>query len=259
MHHSVINHHQWYDSLDRQRDRLTESEQEEDQEKKSLITHVSDQTSANGDRGSQQPLIRPEQHQELLQQQQKQAKRHQITPLYLVDISLSIVFFSPLVSLYWYCTWLFLNDYFITWDVTLSNSLSYGIGLLILFPAYVLQENLQQFYNRLGLLSPVRSSVSKFLMRTIYIYLMSFAVVLEWRGLWNLCDTYTFKDWRSQLSLSIIALSFFYFTRGTRTLVSTPFIVFTDDYDYFFVADSRHKLSSVSDTNREKGWMGVYF
>jgi hypothetical protein len=242
MHHSVIHHHQWYHSLEQQRGALTESE-EEDPEKKALIVHVGDQASINSDRLSQQSLIPTDAQQ---QSEQHRRKRHCITSLYLVDILLSIVFFSPLVSLYWYCTWLFLNDYFITCDAVLSNALSYALGLLILLPAYVLQENLQQFYNRLGQLGPVSSSVSKFLMRTVYIYLMSFAVVLEWRGLWNLCDIYIFKDWRSQLSLSIIALSFFYFTRGTRTLVSTPFIVFTDDYNYFFVADSRYKLRSVS-------------
>ena len=43
----------------------------------------------------------------------------------------------------------------------------------------------------------------------------------------------------SQLSLAIIALAYFCLSRSTKTLISTPFILFVDDHDIFFTTQSK--------------------
>jgi hypothetical protein len=105
--------------------------------------------------------------------------------LYLLDMLLSVVFFSPMSSLYWYGTWLYLDTFFINDDYKLSNFASWGIGLALLFPSYIFQQDFQRFYDYLKRFNCLGTWL-RFLMRTIYIYLMCFAVVAQWRGLWNL-------------------------------------------------------------------------
>lgn len=109
--------------------------------------------------------------------------------LYFLDMLLSVVFFSPMSSFYWYGTWLYLDTFFIKDDYKLSNFVSWGIGLLLLFPGYLFQQDFQRFYEYLKRYNYL-GAIVRFLMRTIYIYLMCFAVVAQWRGLWNLLVNY---------------------------------------------------------------------
>lgn len=191
-----------------------------------------------------------EQHQQsqpLLNQTQWTRRRRCIfTFLYSVDIFLSVLLFSPLVSLYWNFTWQFFDSYFLVDSPRLSNFLCWFIGLVILLPSYLFQNDLHNFYNHLSRLGN-SGQVVRILLRIFYIYLVSIGIVLEWRGVWNLIDIYYFKSWHSQLALAIVCVTFFCLSRSSRTLVSNPFILYRDDYENFFTTDSKHKLPVVSD------------
>lgn len=83
------------------------------------------------------------------------------------------------------------------------------------------------------------------LMRIVYIYMVTLAVILEWRGVWNLFDLYFFNDWQTQISLALIALTFFCLTKTTRTLVATPFFLYMDDYEHFFTTEHKHQSDVI--------------
>lgn len=140
-----------------------------------------------------------------------------------------------------YCTWSFLDDYMLPNDERLSNFLSWIIGLVILLPSYVFQKDLQTIYIALGNLNSYVGTSLRVLMRVIYIYLVTLAVILEWRGVWNLFDLYLFNDWQTQISLGVLALTFFCLTKTTRTLVATPFFLYMDDYHHFFTTEHKHQ------------------
>jgi hypothetical protein len=165
--------------------------------------------------------------------------------IYSSDVLLSIVLFSPIVSIYWYGTWTYLDNYFLVEDSKTSSFVSWVTGLFVLLAGYLFQQDFQHFYDYLHGLGKC-GHLCQVLARSVYIYFMSFAVVAEWRGLWNLFNLYFFSDWQSQFVSAIIALTFFLLSRGTRSLITTPFVLFMDDYEHFFTTPSRHKFRSVS-------------
>lgn len=114
-------------------------------------------------------------------------------------------------------------------------------GLLILLPSYVFQKDLQDIYLVLLNCNSKFFQCLAVLMRVIYIYLVTLAVILEWRGVWNLFDLYFFNDWQTQISLAILALTFFCLTKTSRTLVATPFFLYMDDYHHFFTTEHKHQ------------------
>lgn len=161
--------------------------------------------------------------------------------LHTIDVFLSILIFSPLVAIYWYCTWQFVDEYFFNDRPKLSNFLSWSIGLSILFPGYVFQKDLQNLYEYLDNFETIGSTL-QVLMRVIYIYIIALAVVLEWRSMWNLINFYFYPDWTSQFLLALSCLTFFCLTKSTHSLVNTPFILYMDDYHHFFTTESKHQL-----------------
>jgi len=165
--------------------------------------------------------------------------------IYSSDVLLSIVLFSPIVSIYWYGTWTYLDNYFLVDEPKTSSFVSWTSGLFILLVGYLFQQDFQHFYDYLHELGKF-GRLCQVIARSVYIYFMSFAVVAEWRGLWNLFNFYFFSDWQSQLASAIIALTFFLLSRATRSLITTPFVLFMDDYEHFFTTESRHKFRSVS-------------
>ena len=105
--------------------------------------------------------------------------------LYLIDVMLSVLLFSPMSCFYWYGTEQILDTYFITNNYILSNFVSWFIGLAILLPAYLFQQEMQTKYEEARTWRHCGSFV-RFLMRVVYMYLICFAVVIQWRGVWNL-------------------------------------------------------------------------
>lgn len=160
---------------------------------------------------------------------------------------LAIMFFSPMVGIYWYCSWSFLDKYFLSHadEQNLSSFLSYAIGLLILLPSYIFQQDIKRCYNffkKFGLFG----TFMRFTFRNLYLYMISFAFVFQWRGLWNICETYLFEDLFRQVALAIGAILFFCLAGSTGSLVSTPFILYRDDLNDPFTSESRFKFKSVS-------------
>jgi hypothetical protein len=70
-----------------------------------------------------------------------------------------------------YCTWSFLDDYFLKDHVYLSNYVSLAISYVLILPGYLAQEYWQKLYEKLKEFK--YATFLRFLMRTIYIYLMS--------------------------------------------------------------------------------------
>lgn len=164
--------------------------------------------------------------------------------LYTTDILLSVLVFSPIIGLFWYCTWSFLDDYFLNDRMYLSNFLSLSIGLIFILAGYLMQELMQLWYDKLKQFK--YSKFLRFLMRTVYAYIMSMAVILQWRAVWNIYNFYLFKDISSQLTLAVISIAYFCITRSTRSLVCNPYLLYVDESEDFFVSESRHKITAVS-------------
>lgn len=163
--------------------------------------------------------------------------------LYFTDVILSVFVFSPLVCMYWFCTWEFLDEYFFKDDPLLSNYLSFAFGVFIIFNGYMTQNQMQKCYVwakafKYGL-------VLRFLIRNSYAYLITLAIIFQWRAIWNLFVIYITDDLHAQLAIAAVSLAYFCLTRSTRTLTSNPFILFKDDTDDFFVSVSRHKINWV--------------
>jgi hypothetical protein len=164
--------------------------------------------------------------------------------IYLADVLLSLFIFSPMVGFYWYGTWTFIDSYFFTANRKLSNFFSLIIGLLIVFLFYIFGKKIHNLYAHFKTSNTKFGNEFRFGMRMFYVYTMSLAIVFQWRGLWNLFDLYYFNDTRSQISLSILALTYFCLTRSTRTLIVTPFGLFVDNADTFFDRDSESRFKT---------------
>jgi len=164
--------------------------------------------------------------------------------LYLTDVLLSIFVFSPIVCLYWYCTWVFFDKFFLTEQKYLSNFLCLGIGLLIILIGYLSQDlikNLNDFLKTLRF-----SSFLRFLMRIIYFYIVTMAYIMQWRAIWNIFGFFLNDKLEVQLSLAIFSIAYFCLTRSTRALISSPYLLYLDDREEYFVNESgRHKLNTV--------------
>lgn len=167
-----------------------------------------------------------------LKQHERQLK---IDFYYFIDLFLSAAIFSPLSGFYWYGSWSFLDSYFLTSNRFLSALLSYLIGLSIILPSYLFQHKLQQFYNNY-----CDNFIKRFLLKFTYVYLLSIGIVFEWRGCWELCDLTINLDWKNELSISIIAVTYLLITRSFRLMKSSPYVL-TYDYfdDEYFISKSR--------------------
>ncbi|RNA07794.1 hypothetical protein BpHYR1_018494 [Brachionus plicatilis] len=161
--------------------------------------------------------------------------------LHSIDVLLSILLFSPLVAIYWYCTWSLIDDYFYKESPKISNFLSWILGLSILFPGYVFQRDLQNLYEYLNNFETI-GYMLQVTMRVVYIYAITIGVILEWRSVWNLMDIYLFESWKISFVFAILCIMFFCVTKSTHQLINTPFILYMDDYDLFFTTESKHQL-----------------
>lgn len=164
--------------------------------------------------------------------------------LHSIDVLLSILLFSPLVAIYWYCTWSLIDDYFYKESPKISNFLSWIIGLTILFPGYVFQRHLQDLYEYMNNFETI-GYMLQVSMRILYIYAITIGVILEWRSVWNLMALYLFESWKISFLFGILCIIFFCATRSTHQLINTPFILYMDDYDQFFTTESKHQLPVI--------------
>ena len=113
-----------------------------------------------------------------------------------------------------------------------------------MFLFYIFGKKVHDLYVHFKTINTKFGSGFRFGMRILYVYMMSLAIVFQWRGLWNLFDLYYFNDTRSQISLSILALTYFCLTRSTRTLIVTPFGLFVDNADTFFDRDNESRFKT---------------
>jgi hypothetical protein len=162
-------------------------------------------------------------------------KKLKIDFYYFIDLFLSAVIFTPLSGFYWYGSWSFIDSYFLTSNAFLSAMLSYLIGLSIILPSYLFQLKLQHFYNNY-----CDNIIKRFLFKLTYVYFLSIGIVFEWRGCWELCDMAFNLDWKNELSISIIAVTYLLITRSFRLMKSSPYVL-TYDYfdDEYFITKSR--------------------
>jgi len=158
--------------------------------------------------------------------------------LYTIDVLLSAFFFAFLSALYWYGTWTFLDVFVLPENNVLSSAICYVASLLMILPGYIFQQDIQNIYNNCHF-------AVQFVMRYLYVYLMSLAYVLEWRGCWELCDKYIELDWKGELSIAIIAITYMLIARSFRLVTSSPYLLSYDDWQDFFVSQSRYKIDAL--------------
>jgi hypothetical protein len=109
------------------------------------------------------------------------------------------------------------------------------------------QNDLQDIYFSLG--GDQTSFSNKFiqvLMRIFYIYLMSFAVIAEWRSIWNLIGIYFYQDWISLMVLACLTCCFLIVARETKKFISPPFVLYIDNYENFFTSNIQLELEKVN-------------
>lgn len=152
--------------------------------------------------------------------------------IYLVDVFFSAFVSSPLSGFFWYTIWKFTESYVFIYSRNFSYFICYFIGFMILALAYLLQDCLQNLFNCLENLR-YGSRIFCFLMRNIYMYIITVAITIEWQGLWDLIES-NVDDLQTKLCFSVIGITYACLTRSTRALVSTPFVLTIDDEAGFF-------------------------
>lgn len=152
--------------------------------------------------------------------------------IYFVDVFFSAFVSSPISGFFWYTIWKFTEDYFFVYSQSMSYFICYFTSFIVLAVAYILQDCLEKLYSWLSGLRYI-NNISCFLMRNIYIYIITVAVTVEWQGLWDLIES-NIDSIETKLCLSWIAVSYACLTRSTRALVSTPFILVIDEDNDFF-------------------------
>ena len=166
----------------------------------------------------------------------------------LIDSSLAIFVFAPLVVGYWRGCWQLMDIFLFPQNAYLSlySSIAIGLGFGVFF-------GLAQ--NCLARSFPVgrRKWLFVFLSR---LYTMIYCVVCvnHWRGIWLLWDNYHGLSWQSGATSAGVGLLSLALTRGLRNILAPPFLTFPDGRDGYFAVptlfNAKVSLKNIQLTNR---------
>lgn len=151
---------------------------------------------------------------------------------YLVDMLLSAFIITPLVNIHWRGAWDLLDIYVLPSNEFNSALISLGVGLIILYFIYLIQNYLQEFYEK------HRNKILGHIMTRAYTLIIALAYINQWRGLWNLLDL-TSNAWQYLVIETLISVLVLLSIKSIYSLNSSPFLIGVDTESYFILGSKR--------------------
>ena len=155
-------------------------------------------------------------------------------PLELIDFILSFFIFAPAGILFWASIWDLFYYYVYPKNLLLSAIVTLCVGLIIHYISYIFQYKLQVYHDKNYITTSSGFYPKGHIFRFIYTYLLAFAYVTQWRGIW---DTYGyFIDQVDPLygfciSIFGILMNCFVLKRSLYSFTSTvPYILYFKEY-----------------------------
>lgn len=197
------------------------------------------------------------------------AKKKNIKSVYFefIDIILSFFVFGPFTILYWSATWNIFCKYIHPENILVRGIITLSIGLFIHLLTYCFQYTFQNFhdehYDRTSTNARTcyYSYCSRaFLLRSIYSYIQSIAIICQWRGIWDLTETYIEKTLSQSFEIVIATFCLLIYClllkRSLHSLTNVvPYMLnFDSNYKDFFL-----KVKSFSFTNVSQYFRILYF
>ncbi|XP_033733681.1 uncharacterized protein LOC117322849 [Pecten maximus] len=157
----------------------------------------------------------------------------------LANSLINLVVVSPLVVCFWRGTWEIMDVYVFPDDFGLTAWVSVAIGNAIIFLFSILQD----YFSKLNKLN---NPFVHFVLSRLYVYLLGFGCVNQWRGVWFLQDHYTGKTWQSATGSTVIGVSVLCCLRCLSGIIASPLVLFRDnDRDSLFVITKRFSSKVV--------------
>ncbi|CAF0878536.1 unnamed protein product [Didymodactylos carnosus] len=148
--------------------------------------------------------------------------------LYLTDMLIAAFIITPLVNIHWRGGWDLIDIHLLPRKPILSNLLSIFIGCFLLYIFYLLQDQLQKFYEL------HRQNIIGQFMGRIYTLIVAFAYINQWRGLWGLLDMTT-GVWYYLVIETLVSILLLLLMKSVYNLNSAPFLISVDTESYFLI------------------------
>ena len=155
--------------------------------------------------------------------------------LYFIDMFISASIITPVANIHWRGAWDLLDIHLLPDSPCISALISMGIGYFMLYTIYLIQNYLQNFYER------NRHNILGLIMTRLYTLLLALAYIQQWRGLWNLFDL-TSNKWYHLLGEAVISITFLILMQSVYNLNTAPFIIGIDIESYFLL-DSKYTVT----------------
>lgn len=141
--------------------------------------------------------------------------------LHIVDLALIFLCIGPLVSIYWYSTWVLGDYYLFSSNLEASYWTSFTLGCTMIALATLMQDRILNF-------STNRSKPVRYILMRLFTYVMSVAGVNQWRGVWDLEDYYTGISTVNALLTYSLTTAVLICLRGHRSVLCPPATVYVD-------------------------------
>ncbi|UJR20895.1 hypothetical protein I4U23_024004 [Adineta vaga] len=148
--------------------------------------------------------------------------------LYIIDMLISASIITPFVNIHWRGAWDLLDIHLLPNHPHISALVSLVLGLFILYFIYLMQNSLQNFYEK------HHKNLLGQIMARFYTLIMAFAYINQWRGLWNLLDL-TSNNWSQLVIETLISVIILLLMKSVYNLNSAPFLIATDTDSYFLI------------------------
>lgn len=156
--------------------------------------------------------------------------------IHILDTSFSCLIVAPVTIWYWRATWE-LSAYLLQSTSRFSPFISFFGGLAVFITLILTQNNLASY------LDPNKRRITYLILSRVYTELFAVTCINMWRGAWAICD-FISGDTTLLFTGIYTGLAFMYilYFRGVRNLLATPFLLFPDRYNIYFVVDNFFKI-----------------
>ncbi|XP_060078891.1 uncharacterized protein LOC132558362 [Ylistrum balloti] len=140
----------------------------------------------------------------------------------LANALINLAIISPLVVCYWRGTWEIMDVFVYPADFVLTSWVSVAIGNAIIFLFSIFQGGITN-------INKLKNPFAHFVLSRLYVYLLGFGCVSQWRGIWFLQDHYTGKTWQSATGTAIIGVTTLCCFRCLSGIVASPLVLLRDN------------------------------
>ena len=158
--------------------------------------------------------------------------------LHIADTFWSCFIVTPLTIFYWGGTWKLLDLYLFPDDGVLSAWVSLAIGTTGCLSAYLFLPMIGDCLQHHR--QPTWSLIHVLLSR-LCIYILGFAVLNYWRGIWNLMDTYIGTGLLYNSICVAVSAVVLVPLRATSTVIASPYVVEVDIDPHIYHPITRFK------------------